>query len=185
MEAIAKLDQTKLCNHGHWTADNPLRMVRWVASDFIAQVETRIEQIPGFTYAHLADRLKVSLGRVSQMMNSPGNFTLKNGVLYAGAVGMHAVVVTYPAGCNNGSPISGDVFRTCWEIAGCPTNMFEIHEATVGFASTSGGMAAIGHAWVTPPINAGGGTYLDGKCTGQTDAKPLIMNTPIHAQATS
>src|ERR1017187_7554441 len=143
MEALAKLDQTKLCKHDHWTADNPLRMVRWIASDFIAQIETRIEQIPGFSHADLAKRLDVSLGRVSQMMNSPGNFTLKNGVRYAGAVGMHAAIVTYPADCNN-APISGDVFRACWEIAGRPTNMFEINEATVGFTTKCGGMAAIG-----------------------------------------
>ena len=174
MQPLTKLDQTKLRKYEHWTAGNPLRMVRWIASDFIAQLETRIEQIPGFTHGDLAKRLSVSLGRVSQMMNAPGNFTLKNGVLYAGAADMNVAIVIYPANCTS-APISGDVFRACWEIAGRPKNMFDIQENSVGFAmrNSNCGMAAIGHTWGTWPSLTSG-------CTAKTDYQhSLIASVPV------
>jgi hypothetical protein len=174
MQALAKLDQTQLSTSRHWTADSPVRMVRSISSDFIAQLETTMEQSPGCSHVELAKRLGVTLGRVSQMMNSPGNFTLKNGILYAGAVGMNVAIVTYPANCTS-APISGDIFRTCWEVAGRPKNMFDIQENTVGFANKNGGIAVIGHAWGAP-INLGGGTTLDVNRTAQTDTKQLISD---------
>jgi hypothetical protein len=173
MQALAKLGQAQLNKSGHWTADSPLRMVRAISSDFVAQLETVMEQ-SGCSHGDMAKRLGVTMGRVSQMMNSPGNFTLKNGVLYGGAVGMNVVVVAYPANCTS-SPISGDVFRACWEIAGRPKNMFDIQESTVGFASKNGGIAAIGHMW-TAPINLGGGTSLEVNCTAQTDYKKQFIS---------
>lgn len=176
MEYLAKSDQSKLSKtQQHWTGGDPLRLVRSISSDFMAQIETRMENIDGFTQSDLAKRLHVSLGRVSQMMNSPGNFTLKNGVAYAGAVGMGMAVVTYPANSvSNGAPISGDVFRTCWEIAGCPTNMFEIQENTVGFATSTGGMACIGHAWQTLSFGSSVDATLTTGCTARTDNTRLI-----------
>jgi hypothetical protein len=188
MEYLAKTDQSKLIKaQQHWTVGDPLRLVRSISADFIAQIEMRIEHLDGFTRSDLAKRLNVSLGRVSQMMNSPGNFTLKNGVMYAGAVSMKMAVVTYPDdSVSNGGPISGDVFRACWEIAGRPTNMFEVGENTVGIVAHCGGMAAIGHTWGTPPINLGGGTRLPVNCTAQTDSKQrLSENLSLTAQATS
>jgi hypothetical protein len=155
-------------------------MVRAISSDFIAQLETVMEQSPGCSHVELAKRLSVTLGRVSQMMNSPGNFTLKNGVLYAGAVGMGMAIVVYPTACAS-APISGDVFRACWEIAGRPKNMFDIQESTVGFATNKGGMACIGHIWESPSFKSSVGTMFSGGCTAQTDNKPLVASVPISA----
>jgi hypothetical protein len=176
MEYLAKSDQSKLSKvQPHWTVGDPLRLVRSISSDFMAQIETRMEDIDGFTHTDLAKRLHVSLGRVSQMMNSPGNFTLKNGIMYAGAVGMSMTLVAYPADAvGNGGPVSGDVFRACWEIAGRPTNMFEVKESTVGFSTSNGGMAAcIGHVWEPSLISGNEGTVNTG-CTAQTDNRRLI-----------
>jgi hypothetical protein len=172
MQALAKLGQAQLNKSAHWTADSPLRMVRAISSDFIAQLETVMED-SGCSHVELAKRLCVTMGRVSQMMNSPGNFTLKNGVLYARSVEANVAMVVYPAN-GTSAPISGDVFRACWEIAGCPKNMFDIQESTVGFATSSGGMACIGHVWETPSISSGGGTVLNAGCTARTDNKPLF-----------
>jgi hypothetical protein len=182
---LAKPEQTKLIKTQHWTENNPLRLVRSISSDFVAQLETRMEEFDGFTHAELAKRLSVTLGRVSQMMNSPGNFTLKNGVVYANACDMDIAVVAYPKeSVNTNAPISGDVFRACWEIAGCPTNMFEIAHNTVGYANNSGGIAAIGHTWGSVPINLGGGTSLDANYTAQTDYnQKLISGVCINAQS--
>ncbi|MFZ3342958.1 MAG: hypothetical protein WA213_18900 [Terriglobales bacterium] len=145
-QALAKLTHSKM---QHWSAGNPVRMVRAISFDFIAQLETRIEEIPGFNNKELAKRLGVSLGRVSQVMNSPGNFTIRNAALYANAVDRNVTIVMYPLDPNGDqAPISGDVFRACWDIAGRPKNMFEIHDSSLGFATQNGcyGMA-IGHAW--------------------------------------
>jgi hypothetical protein len=76
--------------------------------------------------------------------------------------------VTYPTNCTV-APISGDVFRACWEIAGCPSNMFEINESAVGVVTQNGGMAAIGHTWGAPGINLGNGTVAAINSTAQTD----------------
>ena len=177
MQALEKLDQAQLSKSRHWTADSPLRMVRAISSDFIAQLETVMEH-PGCSYMELAKRLGVTMGRVSQMMNTPVNFPRKNGVLYGAAVGMNVVVVAYPADCTT-APISGDVFRTCWEIAGRPKNMFDIQESTVGFATNSGGMACIGHVWEKPSFPSSVGTMFSAGCTAQTDNRPLIATVPF------
>lgn len=175
MQALAKLGQAQLNKSGHWTADSPLRMVRAISSDFIAQLETVMED-SGWGHAELAKRLDVTMGRVSQMMNSPGNFTLKNGILYGAAVGMNVAVIAYPMECTT-TPISGDVFRACWEIAGRPKNMFDIQESTVvGVATSGGGMACIGHVWQDAPSGSSSGTQLNPGCTARTDDKPLITN---------
>jgi hypothetical protein len=181
MEYLAKSDQSKLSKtQQHWTGGDPLRLVRSISSDFMAQIEMKMEDLVGFTHSDLAKRLDVSLGRVSQMMNSPGNFTLKNGVAYARAVGMRMAVVAYPPNSvSNGSPISGDVFRACWEIAGRPTNMFEIQESTVGFATNNGGMACIGHVWETQSFGSSGATKLNAGCTAKTDTSRLIASVPF------
>jgi hypothetical protein len=181
MQALAKLGQAQLNKSGHWTADSPLRMVRAISSDFIAQLETVMEH-SGWSHVELAKRLGVTMGRVSQMMNSPGNFTLKNSVLYGAAVRMNVAVVAYPMECTT-TPIGGDVFRACWEIAGRPKNMFDIQENTVGFVSKDGGVAAIGHAWAAP-VNIGGGTSLDVNCTAQTDyTKQFISDVRFDAKS--
>jgi len=172
MQALAKHGQAQLIKSGHWTADSPLRMVRSISSDFVAQLETVLEN-SGCSHMELAKRLGVTMGRVSQMMNSPGNFTLKNGVLYGAAVCMNVAVVAYPMECAP-APISGDVFRACWEIAGRPKNMFDIEESTVGFATNRGGMACIGHVWETPSFKSSVGTTLNAGCTARTDEKQIV-----------
>jgi len=182
MQHLAKSEQTQIVKASHWTAGNPLRLVRSISSDFIGQLQMRMEEVAGFTHAELARRLRVTLGRVSQMMNTPGNFTLKNAVVYANACDMNVAVVAYPKNSvQTNAPISGDVFRVCWEIAGCPTNMFEVRENTVGFATNRGGMACIGHTWGIA-INVGGTTpSLVGTCTAQTDNKQkLLQNVTFH-----
>lgn len=185
MPNLANSEQTKLVKTSHWTAGNPLRLVRSISSDFIAQLETRMEHFDGFNHAELAKRLDVTLGRVSQMMNSPGNFTLKNGVVYANGCDMNLAMVAYPKeAVKTSAPISGDVFRACWEVAGCPTNMFEVAENTVGFGTNNWGVACIGHTWGALPITLGGGTTLTSN-TAETGNQKLLRSVDIVDQATA
>src|SRR5690349_15763818 len=111
----------------HWTSGSTIAFVRRIASDFVAQIEMKLEH-EEIGHSELAERLKVSVGRVSQVMNSPGNLTLKNTVNYATAVGAKVAVVVYEDGdpSNIKGPIAADVFRACWEKVGRPRNMFEL-----------------------------------------------------------
>jgi hypothetical protein len=89
--------------------------------------------------------------------------------------------VTYPANCTSGAPVSGDVFRACWEIAGRPKNMFDVRENTVGYVNRNGGIAVIGHTWGAP-INLGCGTTIDSHPTAQTDHKKQLIKD-LHFEA--
>jgi len=73
----------------------------------------------------LAQRLNVTEGRVSQVLNNPGNLTLKNIVKYARAVKLEVSVVAYRAGDLNG-PVASEIFATCWHNAGSPHDWFEL-----------------------------------------------------------
>ena len=59
----------------HWTANKTDAFVYRIASDFIVQLEKKMDgQV---NQSDLAKRLGVSKGRVSQVFNNPGNLTLK------------------------------------------------------------------------------------------------------------
>ena|SRR6266436_209963 len=155
--------QTALKTTRHWTEGNTPGLVRWIASDLMAQLEMRMEQIPGCNHVELSKRLRVTVGRVSQVMNTPGNITLRNAVHYSGAVDRKVVFVTYdaavvPSGC---APISGDVFRACWEKLGRPLNMFDFRDNT--------------SSWSSPayPANSNGVLYLNGGAVNGQGWRPV------------
>lgn len=110
----------------HWTARSTLDFVHRISSDFVAQVETKLENA-GISHTDLATRLGVSVGRVSQVLNDPGNLTLKNTVQYAQALGMKVAVLAYDDDDpkNKKGPISAAVFNLCWRRAGAPRDFFE------------------------------------------------------------
>jgi carbohydrate-selective porin OprB len=114
-------------NVKHWTARSTDDFAYRIASDFIAQIETKMEkeEIKRGDFAKLAG---LSPGRISQVLNSPGSFRLKSVVSYAKAVGMKVAIVAYddedPE--NNAGPISAQVFTNCWQNAGRPRDLFEV-----------------------------------------------------------
>jgi transcriptional regulator with XRE-family HTH domain len=83
--------------------------------------------------AALAGKLGVSEGRVSQVLNNPGNLTLKKIVEYARALGRKVSIVAYNDGDpdNRDGPVDAEIFATCWANAGKPTDHFALqgHEA--------------------------------------------------------
>ena len=108
----------------HWTSRSPENFTFRIASDFLAQVETRAED-SGVTRSELADRMNVTLGRVSQMFN-PGNMKLNSAVRLAQANGIKVALVAYDDRDPNNSngPINGEIFHRCWKCMGSPTNFF-------------------------------------------------------------
>jgi transcriptional regulator with XRE-family HTH domain len=111
--------------NGHWTNDSTKAFLFRIAFDFVTQMEQLMDS-GGVTPTDLAKRLRVSKGRVSQIMNNPGNMTLKTIVEWARALDMKVAVVAYDDGDvdNDNGPVNPQIFTTCWEKAGRPTDFF-------------------------------------------------------------
>ena len=105
----------------HWTEASVSAFLYKVSADFIAQLEEKMEETP-ISQGEIAQRLDVTEGRVSQIINNPGNLTLKMVIKCARALGMKIALVAYddhdPG--NERGPINSDIFRICWENAGSP-----------------------------------------------------------------
>jgi transcriptional regulator with XRE-family HTH domain len=114
----------------HWTERSTDDFLYRIAADFVRQIESAMEAI-GINQAGLAKRLKVSEGRVSQLLNNPGNLTLRKMVEYSRALSRKIAVVEYDDddhGNLNG-PISPEIFVKCWQKAGSPTDFLGLENA--------------------------------------------------------
>lgn len=113
----------------HWTENSVKDFLYRIAADFVSQLEERMQTIP-LTKAGLADKLQVTKGRVSQILNNPGNLTLEKVIQYARAVGMKVAIVAYDDNDpdNERGPINSDIFRICWERQNKPTEFWALLE---------------------------------------------------------
>lgn len=111
----------------HWTAEDTADFVFSVGADFVGQVEVKLERA-NIPQRELAKKLKVSPGRVSQLLNNPGNLELKTIVDCALALGLKASIVLYDDDDHKKEygPLHPDVFRTCWEMSGKPKDAWSI-----------------------------------------------------------
>jgi transcriptional regulator with XRE-family HTH domain len=113
---------------GHWTERSVDDFLYRIASDFVRQIEKAMGG--EINQAKLAETLGVTEGRVSQIMNNPGNLTLRKIIEYSRALGRKVSVVAYedddPQNLNG--PINSEVFTLCWEKAGKPVDFFAFEE---------------------------------------------------------
>src|SRR5690349_17560678 len=95
----------------HWTDTDEKFQFR-IAMDFIGQIEKKMES-GGITQKRLAKRLGVSFGRISQVLNNPGNLNLKSIVKTARGLGMKVAIVAYDDldPTNNFGPINSEIFE--------------------------------------------------------------------------
>jgi len=111
----------------HWTEEDVESYVYRIAFDFVTYVSSLLKT-GSFAQVELAQRLGVSEGRVSQILNSPGNLTLKQIVKIARALDRKVSIVSYddndPGNANG--PIASGVFTACWEHAGRPVDFFAV-----------------------------------------------------------
>jgi transcriptional regulator with XRE-family HTH domain len=122
---------------GQWGNRDNKDFLYQIAFDFVAQLEEIMES-EGIGRAELAQRLSVSKGRVSQILNNPGNLTLQNVVKYTRALNRKVSIVAYDDGDTERErgPIHPQIFVACWKKSGQPTDMFAARAVT---ASTTGG----------------------------------------------
>lgn len=124
---------------GHWTENSVQDFLHKIAADFISQLEERMGSA-NIKQSDLARALDVTEGRVSQILNNPGNLTLSMIIKCARALALKVTVVAYDDGdaVNERGPINPDVFRICWERAGKPADFWALEEesATKSTAAT-------------------------------------------------
>lgn len=111
----------------HWTQRSVADFVYNISSNFVAQLETRMEE-KEISRSELAARMNKSNGRVSQVFNNPGNLSLRVIVEYARTLDMKVSIVAYDDGDpdNKNGPINPEVFVKSWEKANRPLDLFEV-----------------------------------------------------------
>jgi transcriptional regulator with XRE-family HTH domain len=111
--------------NGHWTNDSIKAFLFRIAFDFVTQLE-KLMEAEKVTPTELAKRLGVTKGRVSQIMNNPGNMKLKTIVEWARALDVKVAIVAYDDGDvdNDNGPVNPQIFVKCWEKADRPTDFF-------------------------------------------------------------
>src|SRR5213083_2434121 len=113
----------------HWTERSVEDFVHRISSDFIVQLEKRIDD-DELTQKQIAARLGITGGAVSQTLNDPGNLELRTMVQYARALGLKVAVVAYDDGDpqNEKGPVISEIFARSWERLGRPQDFFEFQD---------------------------------------------------------
>lgn len=116
----------------HWTSGTIDNFVFQIAADFTLQLERKLDTGP-ISNKELAERLEVTAGRVSQVLNNPGNFKLRSMTEYARALGMKVTVVAYDDNDpeNVKGPINSEVFYECWKRQGKPRDFYDLQNNIV------------------------------------------------------
>lgn len=114
----------------HWTEESTADFLYRVGADFVS----RIEGLLGAqSKASLAKKLGVSAGRISQVLNNPGNLTLRTMIEYSRALGLKVAVVVYddsdPKNLNG--PVDAEIFEQCWVRSGKPLDFFALNATTL------------------------------------------------------
>src|SRR5882672_65968 len=96
----------------HWTERSLEDFLHKVAADFAQQIENYLAA-SGETRSGFAEKLNLTAGRVSQILNDPGNLSLKKIIQYARAAGKKVSIVAYDDGDaeNARGPINSQVFE--------------------------------------------------------------------------
>lgn len=111
----------------HWTQQNIANFVYRISSDFVIQIAKKLEK-EKIQHNEFATQLGLTRGRVSQLMNNPGNLTLRNVVHCARTLGMKVAIIAYEDGDpeNQSGPIPSEIFSACWQKAGAPRDFFDL-----------------------------------------------------------
>ncbi len=107
---------------------NDLKSFRYqITFDFVTSLSHRMK-LKNITQKKLAQKLGVTEGRISQVINNPGNFTLQSMVEWAHAVEMKPSVILYDDKDPNYQkpPVYADAFVQLWDIHGKPHNFGDI-----------------------------------------------------------
>lgn len=113
----------------HWTEQSVKDYLFKIVADLFAQLEDKMES-ERITKDKFAEKLGITKGRVSQILNHPGNITLGNVVKLSKALGMKVSLVAYEDDdlSNTRGPINSEIFRICWQKLGKPQDFWDLRE---------------------------------------------------------
>ena len=113
----------------HWTGRSVKDYLFRIAADFIAQLENKMESL-NISQDELAKKLGVTKGRVSQLINHPGNIGLAKIIEYARALGMKVSIVANEDNDpeNKKGPVNSEIFRICWDKSGRPRDFWDMQK---------------------------------------------------------
>jgi transcriptional regulator with XRE-family HTH domain len=113
----------------HWTERSIEDFLYRVGFDFVQQIEELMKP-SGTSQTELAKKLGVTEGRVSQVLNNPGNLTLRKVIEYARALQKKVAIVVYDDGDpdNENGPINAEIFARCWDRSGKPSDFFAVDD---------------------------------------------------------
>jgi len=116
----------------HWTQNSIADFVYSISSNFVAQIETKIEANE-ISQNEIASKMNKTSGRVSQLLNNPGNLSIRVMAELAQALGMKVSIVAYDDGDHKNArgPIDPEVFVKSWEKLGRPADLFEVRDASL------------------------------------------------------
>jgi hypothetical protein len=160
----------------HWTAGSIENFTYRIAADFLSQVETKIEN-GEISRAELAQRLSRTPGRVSQLLNNPGNLTVTSAVRLVRAAGMKVALVAYEDNDpdNNNGPVNSAIFNQCWKNMGAPTTFFEVVNTAT----------SLGNCFNAYVVNGNNLTVVNGSNMTITTTGPIPINaSPLWAAHT-
>lgn len=114
----------------HWTSRSNKDFVFRIVADFIIQIEKKMDK-ENISQGKLAKQLKITKGRVSQVLNNPGNVSLLTVIRFARTLGMKVSVVAYEDNDpkNERGPISAEIFQACWEKCEKPQDFWALEKA--------------------------------------------------------
>lgn len=113
----------------HWTERSIEDFLYRIGFDFVQQIEELMKP-SGTSQIELAKKLGVTEGRVSQVLNNPGNLTLRKVIEYARALQKKVAIVVYDDGDpdNENGPINAEIFARCWDRSGKPADFFAMDD---------------------------------------------------------
>jgi transcriptional regulator with XRE-family HTH domain len=116
----------------HWTQNSTADFIHSISSNFVAQIETKIEE-EGISQNEIASKMNKTSGRVSQLLNNPGNLSIRVMVELARSLGMKVSIIAYDDKDpnNDQGPIDPEVFVRSWEKLDRPVDLFEVEEAVL------------------------------------------------------
>jgi transcriptional regulator with XRE-family HTH domain len=138
----------------HWTDTSTADYLYKIGADYVRQIEQRIGEED--TQVQLAAKLGVTPGRVSQVLNHPGNITLRNIVEYARVLGLKVAVIAYDDGDphNFSGPVDSEIFTSCWQMMGKPKDFFDLRDIRASAANTDTRMIEVWEAPRKEPTTA-------------------------------
>jgi len=113
----------------HWTARSVKDYLFRIVTDFAVQLGEKMKSLD-ISRDELAKKLGVTKGRISQLLNHPGNISIGKMIKYASALGMKVSIVAYEDDDpeNKKGPIDSEIFRSCWEQLGKPRDFWAIQD---------------------------------------------------------